>query len=70
MKRVCKASDCTNPAEGRQLFCSPQCRYRTYRQRLYKKRARLGVCLQCGGEMDSPTSPITGTDIFPVDMEK
>lgn len=58
---ICAAADCTNEVigklrGGRKRFCSNRCRYRDAKRKIYTLRAQKGLCLQCGGEMDSPVS--------------
>lgn len=59
MIRVCRATDCTNIIDSdnvKKLYCSARCRYRESKRLQYKDRAKKGLCIQCGGEMDSPVS--------------
>lgn len=56
--KICAAPDCSNVVKNnKRIYCSDRCRYRYNKQRLYKQRAKKGLCVQCGGEYDAPVSP-------------
>lgn len=40
------------PKDRRQVYCTPQCRYRKYRRKIEAKRIEEGKCPKCGGVMD------------------
>jgi len=44
------------PKSKRHVYHSTQCRYRMRQQMLRLQRKLAGLCPQCGGEMDYPTS--------------
>lgn len=54
--KICAAADCSNEVAHSGKYCSARCRYRASKQKIYKERAKNGLCIQCGGEMDSPVS--------------
>lgn len=58
--RTCEASDCDRqfkPYSKIQKYCSPRCKEREKKRNLRMDREVKGLCLQCGGKMDNPSSP-------------
>lgn len=63
--KICAATDCTNKitsGSARKLYCSDRCRYRQNKRVVSRNRAMKGLCIQCGGEHDAPTSRIKSKD--------
>ncbi|PAD72860.1 AP2 domain-containing protein [Paenibacillus campinasensis] len=56
MSKICAAPDCNNIVEHSGKYCASRCRYRHHKQQKYEERKAAGLCRQCGGPMDPPSS--------------
>lgn len=57
--KTCAAPDCDikfKPAIHNQEYHEPKCRFRHNKQILRQRRIELGLCPQCGGEMDAESN--------------
>lgn len=58
--KTCIAPDCNRSfvsKNPRAVYCCRKCFERTRQRRIREERTEKGLCPQCGGQMDFPSSP-------------